>query len=352
MGEALKSFRSGIAWANAGGAWPDMVFSTRVRFARNLEGFPFPNRAEPRQLAETRRLALAAARATSLFARGHFLKTEALSALERRFLVERHHISHALAASVLPSGAAVSCDEDLAVMVNEEDHLRLQCLRAGFAIEEAFSSALKLDEALGRELPFAYGARFGFLTACPTNTGTGMRVSCLAHLPALSRLGRMPQVLENLSHLGVTARGIYGEGTVALGDFYQISNATCLGRAEEDFCQNIDRVIRNLIRQEIAAREALLKGPMKLRTEDAVFRALGLLRHARRLSYEEFMQNVSLARMGAAMGWNTGTDLSAFNQVTLQMQPAHIQAAAGKPLGPEERDAFRAERVRAAFGGR
>ncbi|OGR41766.1 MAG: hypothetical protein A2X35_12505 [Elusimicrobia bacterium GWA2_61_42] len=323
-----------------------MIFSTRVRFARNLEGFPFPNRAEPRQLAEIRRLALAAAKDSGLFSRGHFLRTETLDQLEKRFLVERHHVSHALAASVLPSGAAISNDEDLSAMINEEDHLRLQCLNSGFAIEDAFKAALKLDEALGRQLPFAYSGKFGFLTACPTNAGTGMRVSCLAHLPALSRLGRMPAVLESLSHLSVTARGIYGEGTYVLGDFYQISNATCLGRGEEEFCENIDRVIRNLIRQEIAAREALLKGPLKLKTEDAVYRALGLLKHARRLSYEEFMQNMSLARMGAAMGWNLGVDFSTFNQVTLLMQPAHIQAAAGRALNPDERDAYRADYLR------
>ncbi len=347
--DVLKSFRPHVTWANARGAWPEMIFSTRVRFARNLQGFNFPNRSEPRQLAEIRRLALAAARETGLFPRGHFIKVEALTALEKSFLVERHHVSHALAASVLPSGAAVSNDEDLSVMVNEEDHLRLQCLSAGFAIEDAFKSALKLDLALGRELPFACAGNFGFLTACPTNVGTGMRVSCLAHLPALSRLGSMPQVLENLSHLGVTARGIYGEGTYVLGDFYQISNATCLGRTEEEFCQNIDRVIRNLIRQEIAAREAMLKGPARLKTEDAVYRALGLLRHARSLSYEEFMQNISLARMGAAMGWNMGLDFSTFNQTTLLMQPAHIQAAAGRELNPAARDAFRAEYTRKKF---
>jgi len=346
MAEVIKSFRSHVTWANARGAWPDMIFSTRVRFARNLEGFPFPNRAEPRQLAEIRRLALAAAKDSGLFSRGHFLRTETLDQLEKRFLVERHHVSHALAASVLPSGAAISNDEDLSAMINEEDHLRLQCLNSGFAIEDAFKAALKLDEALGRQLPFAYSGKFGFLTACPTNAGTGMRVSCLAHLPALSRLGRMPAVLESLSHLSVTARGIYGEGTYVLGDFYQISNATCLGRGEEEFCENIDRVIRNLIRQEIAAREALLKGPLKLKTEDAVYRALGLLKHARRLSYEEFMQNMSLARMGAAMGWNLGVDFSTFNQVTLLMQPAHIQAAAGRALNPDERDAYRADYLR------
>lgn len=346
MADAVKSFRPYVTWANAHGAWPDMIFSTRVRFARNLQGFPFPGRAEPRQLAEIRRLALTAAKGTGLFPRGHFFRFETLGQLEKRFLVERHHVSHALASTVLPSGAAVSNDEDISVMINEEDHLRLQSLKSGFAIEESFKAALRLDEALGRELPFAYGGRFGFLTACPSNTGTGMRVSCLAHLPALSRLGQMPQVLEGLSHLGVTARGIYGEGTYVLGDFFQISNATCLGRCEEDFCQNIDRVISNLIRQEIAAREALLKGGLRLRTEDAVFRALGLLKHARTLSYEEFMQNISLARMGAAMGWDMGMDFSAFNQVTLLMQPAHLQAAAGRELNPAERDAFRAEFLR------
>lgn len=346
MADMIKTFRPYVAWANARGGWPDMIFSTRVRFARNLKGFPFPNRAEPRQLEEIRRLALAAIRGTGFFPRGHFLKMDALRQQEKGFLVERHLVSHALAAAVLPAAAAVSGDEDLSVMVNEEDHLRLQCLRAGFAIEEAFRAALALDEALGRALPFAFAPRFGFLAACPTNTGTGMRVSCLAHLPALSRLGRMPQVLENLSRLGVTARGIYGEGTYVLGDFYQISNATCLGRSEDDFCQNIDRVIRNLIRQEIAAREELVKGGMKLRTEDAVYRALGLLKNARALSYEEFMQNISLVRMGAAMGWRMGLDFSDFNQVTLLMQPAHIQAAAGRELNPAGRDAFRAEFVR------
>ena len=231
-------------------------------------------------------------------------------------------------------------------MVNEEDHLRLQCLGSGFAIEETLNSALKLDEALGRRLPYAFSGKFGFLTACPTNAGTGMRISCLAHLPAMSRLGLMPQALESLSRMGVIARGIYGEGTCVLGDYYQISNAACLGRTEEEFRVNMDRVIRNLIRQEIAARETLLKGHAKLHTEDAVFRALGVLRHARTLSYGEFMRNISLARMGAAMGWEMGLDFSTFNQVTLLMQPAHIQAAAGRALSPEERDVFRADSLR------
>jgi len=323
-----------------------MIFSTRVRFARNLEGFAFTNRAAPARLTEIRRLALTAVKESGLFSRGHFFRTETLSPQEKNFLAERHHISPVLAATLLAAGVAVSSDEDLSVMVNEEDHLRLQCLSAGFAIDEAYRSALKLDEALGGGLSYSYDGKFGFLTACPTNAGTGIRISCLAHLPALARLGRMPGALESLSRLGVIARGIYGEGTYVLGDFYQVSNAACLGRSEEEFCRNMDTVIRNLIRQEIDAREQLLTGPGKLRTEDAVFRALGVLRHARSISYGEFMQNMSLARMGAAMGWAIGLDFSTFNQLTLLMQPAHIQAAAGRALTPEERDAFRADSLR------
>jgi len=346
MAELLKGFRPYVAWANARGAWPDMIFSTRVRFARNLEGFAFVNRAAPDQLAEIRRLVLAAVKGSGMFLRGHFFNMEALGPLEKSFLAERHHISPALTCAVSPAGVAVSNDEDISVMVNEEDHLRLQCLSAGFAIEEAFNLALKLDTALGSRLPYSFGEQFGFLTACPTNAGTGIRISCLAHLPAMARLGRMPAALESLSRLGVLARGIYGEGTYVLGDFYQISNAVCLGRPEEEFCRNMDTVIRNLIRQEICAREQLLKGPAKLKTEDAVYRALGVLRHARSISYSEFMQNISLARMGAAMGWKAGLDFSAFNQLTLLMQPAHIQSAAGRALTPEARDAFRAECLR------
>lgn len=346
MAEFFKDFRPYVTWANARGAWPDMIFSTRVRFARNLEGFLFTNRAVAQRLAELRRLAFGAIKESGMFARGHFYKTESLSPSEKSFLAERHHISSVLAATALPAGAAVSSDEELSVMVNEEDHLRLQCLSSGFAIEEAFKNAQKLDEFLGRKLPYAFGEKFGFLTSCPTNAGTGIRISCLAHLPAMARLGRMPAALESLSRLGVAARGIYGEGTYVLGDFYQIANAACLGRGEEEFCKDMDTVIRNLIRQEIGARELLLKGSGKLKTEDAVFRALGVLRHARSISYSEFMQHLSLARMGAAMGWDMGVDFNTFNQLTLLMQPAHIQAAAGRALKPYERDAWRADCLR------
>ena len=346
MGKVIGAFRAHVTWANPKGKWPDIIFSTRVRLARNLAGAAFPHSAPAAALRGIRETALETAKATRLFARGHYLKTDALSPLEKKFLVERHHISHNLASSERAGAVAVSNDEDLAVMVNEEDHLRLQSIASGFSIDAALGAVNRLDAELGRILPYAFNAKFGFLTACPTNVGTGMRVSCLVHLPALSRAGRMPGLLESLSRLGVTARGIYGEGTCVLGDFYQISNATCLGRSEEEFCADLDRTIANLIRLEISAREELVIPGVRLKTEDGVFRAYGLLKNARSVSYGEFMQNLSLVRMGAAMGYSIRTDFGTLNQFALLMQPAHLEAMAGRPLGPDERDAERAAYIR------
>jgi protein arginine kinase len=346
MAKVVDSFRPYVTWANSSGKWPDIIFSTRVRLARNLSGYAFPQCARPGALRWIMDAALEAARATHLFGRGHYLKTAALSAQEKNFLIERHHISHNLASSERAGAVVVNNDESLSVMVNEEDHLRLQSVASGFSIPAAFEGVNKLDDELGRQLTYAFSGQFGFLTACPTNAGTGMRVSCLVHLPALSRAGQMPKLLEGLSRLGVTARGIYGEGTCVLGDFYQISNATCLGHTEAEFCANLDRTVSNLIRLEISSREKLATTPLKLKTEDSVFRAYGLLKNARAVSYGEFMQNISLVRMGVAMGYPIQTDFSTLNQLTLLMQPAHLEAIAGRALEPAERDAARAGYIR------
>ncbi|HOW88913.1 MAG TPA: hypothetical protein PL037_01420 [Elusimicrobiales bacterium] len=346
MARVTDSFRPCVTWANSGGKWPDMIFSTRVRLARNISGFEFPGRARPDALGRLRDGALEAARSTRLFTRGHYIRTAALTGPEKNFLIERHHISHGLAAAERAGAVVVNNDENLSVMINEEDHLRLQSVEAGFSIEAAFERVDRLDDELGRMLPYAFGEKFGFLTACPTNAGTGMRVSCLVHLPALSRSGQMPKLLENLSRLGMTARGIYGEGTCVIGDFFQISNAVSMGRSESELCDGLDRTVSNLMRLEITAREKLAAPRVRLKTEDGVFRAYGLLKNARTLSYGEFMQNISLVRMGVAMGYPIRTDFSTLNQFTLLMQPAHLEAMSGRRLEPEERDAARAEYIR------
>ena len=390
MPAITDSFGPSIGWANARGGCPEMIFSTRVRFARNLSGFPFPHRAPVSALLSARGLAFKALKACGFFPGSHCFETEALSPFEKQILAERHHISHALAVMARPAGVVIGGDESLSVMVNEEDHLRVQCIVSGLAIEEAFAAAEKLESALGRILPYAYSDKFGCLTASPANAGTGLRVSCLAHLPALSRLGYIPETIESLSSLGVTARGVYGEGTYILGDFYQISNSACMGKSEEELCRSTDRAIKNLISREMSAREILIKGGDRLKTEDAVYRAYGILKNARLMSYQEFMRHVSLVRLGLAMGckftptfWEKkrpvcgetaaiddgletkragpGLDLNALNQLTLLMQPAHVQLASEKPrtfsamgsakvrggqLSPYERDAFRASYLR------
>jgi protein arginine kinase len=231
-------------------------------------------------------------------------------------------------------------------MVNEEDHLRLQALLPGFFVREALELASRAETEVGRLLPYAYSSEFGFLTACPTNAGTGMRVSCMVHLPALGRTGRLGCVFESLSRLGVTARGMYGGGTYVLGDFYQVSNSVCLGRGEEEFAESIRRGIRNLITFEIKARADLLVPGLRLKTADAVHRAHALLSGARLMSYEEFMQNVSLARMGLAMGFPLKPDFDTLNQLIIQAQPAHLSVRAGRQLSPEQRDEARASFVR------
>ncbi len=349
-GKLLSWFRDRINWASASGDWPDIVFSTRVRFARNLHGFPFPGRASRQSQAELRRRALEAIKASRLFPRAKEADLETLSPLEKRFLVERRHISHNLASAAGAQAVVIAADETLSVMVNEEDHLRLQAILPGFSADKCLELASSAETGLGELLPYAYGSEFGFLTACPTNTGTGMRVSCMVHLPALGRAGRLGAALESLSQLGVTSRGMYGEGTYVLGDFYQISNSVCLGRGEDEFAGNVRRVIRNLINFEIKAREDLLKPGLRVKTEDAVHRARALLSGARLMSYEEFMQNSSLARMGLAMGLRPGLDLDCLNQMTIQAQPAHLSVRAGRELSPESRDEARAGFVRSRLG--
>ncbi|MBI4657214.1 MAG: protein arginine kinase [Elusimicrobia bacterium] len=339
-------FRPYISWANGQGDWPDIVFSTRGRFARNVYGFSFPPRASKEKLKELAETAMNAVKKSRLFIKAHCIHMDELDGIEKAFLVERHHISHNLASQVSGAAVVVSSDETMSIMINEEDHLRIQSISSGLSIKRVYENIETMDSQLGRILPYAYSRQFGFLTACPTNAGTGFRISCLVHLPALARTGQMAKVLENLSTLGITARGIYGEGTYVLGDFYQISNATCLGRSEQEFAENLNRVVNNLIRHEIHARENLIKGGAKAKTEDGIFRSLGILKNARMLSYEEFMQHISLVRMGAAMGLDMAIDISSINQLTILMQPAHLQTLAGRKLDQFERDVERAGYLR------
>jgi protein arginine kinase len=270
------------------------------------------------------------------------------SALDRQVLVERHLISRQHGQGKTPRAVAISDDQCVAIMVNEEDHLRLQILRSGLQLEDAYRHADQADDVLEQRLDFAYSPRLGYLTACPTNVGTGIRVSVMLHLPALKMTAEIERLRRAAKDMHLAVRGFHGEGTEAMGDLYQISNQTTLGRTERqilaDFCEV---VIPKMIEYERKARQALLadRGPV---LDDRVWRAWGTLCHARLLGSEEALYLLSVVRLGVALGriQHPGVDLATINQMLILTQPAHLQLMAARPLDGTQRREFRAEYVR------
>lgn len=230
-------------------------------------------------------------------------------------------------------------------MVNEEDHLRLQSLVAGLRFQEAWSIVDRLDEELGQDLPYAFHHEFGFLTSCPTNVGTGLRASVLMHLPGLVLTKEIGKVLEGLGQVGLTFRGLYGEGSEVVGNFFQVSNQTTLGKTEEDLVDHLDRIIRQVIQYETHARQVLLRDAPAV-TEDKIWRAYGLLRYARTLSFEELMNLLSGVRLGVSLKLLPDLRVYTLNKIMIFTQPAHLEQAAGRVLPSSESDAHRAAYVR------
>jgi protein arginine kinase len=275
-----------------------------------------------------------------------YFKLSDLDETDRAFLVERHLISPALAEHPAHRGVVVGEKETLAAMVNEEDHLRLAALLPGLQLREAHASVDRLDDALSGRLDFAFRDDLGYLTACPTNLGTGMRASCLMHLPALTMTGALPKLMDGLTRSGLIARGLYGEGTRVIGDFFQVSNATGFGRTEAEILAALDKSAAAIVARESEARAALSTGAAKVRLEDEVHRSLALLGAARLLSFEEAQHHLSRLRLGLALGWKLPADLALANELTLSVQPAHLDLLAEKVLPEQERDALRAALVR------
>ena len=261
-----------------------------------------------------------------------YVDMEKTDEIDRQMLVERHLISKQHAAGEGSRGVAISNDEAVSVMVNEEDHLRLQVLRSGLQLKEAWSEADRLDDGLQEHLDFAFSQRFGFLTACPTNLGTGLRVSVMLHLPALKLTGEIEKVFRAAKEMHLAIRGLYGEGTEAIGDFYQISNQTTLGRSEEEILHEFnDKIIPGIITAEVSARQ-ILENERPLSLDDKIGRAIGVLKYARLLSSEETLFFLSHLRLGVVMKRVTGLDLSAINSLFLHTQPALLLGFGGGPL--------------------
>jgi protein arginine kinase len=356
--------RRGVSWLASYGKDPDVVISSRVRLARNLAGFPFLTRAtrEHRQAILER----IRERMRTVQTEGRLLWVEVHQTpqADRTLMVERHLISKEHAKGDEPRAVAISLpDEHVSVMVNEEDQLRLQCLRPGLQIAEAFAQINAVDDQLGGTndpnaahdpamLQYAFSPRFGFLTACPTNVGTGMRVSVMLHLPALRLTGEMEKVRRATKDMNLAVRGYYGEGSEATGELYQISNQTTLGKAESVIMRELEHeILPQVIDYERKARQLLLEKRRRL-LEDTVFRAMGVLRNARLLSPEEALTMLSNVRLGVLTGLLTDVQVDTVNQLILLTQPAHLQRALGVEIDQATRREARADLVRERLAAR
>ena len=332
-------------WLRGGGPKEQIVLSSRVRLARNLAGIPFPNWGDKEQRADGLRRVLQAV-ARSKFLKGSLvLEMASLSELDRQFLVERHLISRELASGSDQSAVVVSDREVISLMINEEDHLRLQVLQSGLNLREAWAVLSRVNEELEAVLHYAFTPEWGYLTTCPTNVGTGMRASCMLHLPCLVMTRQINRVLHAISKLGLTARGLYGEGTDAIGNFFQLSNQVTLGVSEEETLDTLERLIGQVVEQEEAARRALFAQSREA-VEDRIWRAYGTLKTAHLVNSTEATNLLSTVRLGVDMGVLPDLPREKVNRLFIQTQPAHLQKLEGRELSAPERDSRRAKLLR------
>ena len=332
-------------WLKGTGPNSDIVISSRIRLARNLSKFPFPHWASSAQLDEILAKTSNAMANIDMLKSSTFFKLIDLDVIDKQFLVERHLMSIEHSQKTDQKAVLVDNEEVIAVMINEEDHLRIQLMQSGFNLFEARNIINRLDDALAKILDFAYLADFGYLTACPTNTGTGMRGSVMLHLPALVMSRQIERVLAAIAKLSFTTRGLYGEGTQASGNFFQISNQVSLGHGEDEIIENINGLIRQIIEQETQAREILLSKSREV-LEDRINRSLGILKSARIITSQETIELLSMVRLGSDLGMVKDINRSTINELFIITQPAHLQKLENKKLSPQERDLKRAQLIR------
>ena len=338
-------------WLRGTGPSANIVMSSRIRLARNLASFPFPSRSTKKDLESTLDAVEHAIKHVPFLKGATLFRMHELDQVDRQMLVERHLMSHEHASNPEGKGLLISTEEVVSIMINEEDHLRIQVMRSGLNLTEGWDIINAIDDAFSKEVKFAFLEHWGFLTSCPTNTGTAMRGSVMMHLPALVMTKQINKVLAAISKLSFASRGFYGEGTQASGNFYQISNQVSLGHSELDIIQNINGLIRQVIEQEEQARQALLlqNRPM---LEDKICRCWGLLKTARIISSQEAIELFSMVRLGVDMGILKDVNHKALNELFIVIQPAHLQKIEGKKLNAFERDTKRASVIRQKLGGK
>ncbi len=346
MFDVIDKMTSKMAdWLSGEGRDSDIVISSRARLARNLLNFPFVDRSTEDQQKTILSAVLSAAENTEFLKNALYFDISSVNELNRQFLVERRLISTDFAEGENPRGLLVTVDEQIGVMINEEDHLRIQVIHSGFSLEKAWYDVRQLDQELSSYLDYAFSERFGYLTACPTNVGTGVRFSVFVHLPALTFTKEIEGVFSEMIPAGIAVRGFYGEGSQIIGNFFQISNQYTLGWTEQGILDRLIPLINCFITKERSAREHVMND-QRVTIEDKVFRAQGILTKAKVLSFIEFLDLLSALRFGIDLDMLPKIDGRIFNELMVLTQPAHIQKTEGKVLNELERDILRATLVR------
>ncbi len=335
--------RTSGEWLRGTGPESDIVMCSRIRLARNLAEFPFINHASRGEKVEIENQVKNAIERGGLDLKYH--DVQALSNLDRQFLVERQLISREHMGADWPRGVVVGPRENISIMVNEEDHLRIQVMLSGLALQDVWDQINNLDDQLEETLAYAFSPQLGYLTACPTNVGTGIRVGVMLHLPALVQTKQIEKVFRALQKINLAVRGLYGEGTQASGDFYQISNQQTLGKSEPELIRTLSDVVPQIISYERLARQELVK-ERREKLHDQVSRAYGVLKTAQQISSEETMHLLSSVRMGINLGLIDDLAIPTVNELFIHTQPAHLQKIQGGELQVEERSVARASYLR------
>src|SRR5580765_1536222 len=322
-----------------------IVMSSRVRLARNIEEAAFPGWAKKPERIRVLELIRPAIEGLPEMKDAFSESMDSLSTLDKQILVERHLISREHAAKSAGSGLVLNRDETLCVMINEEDHLRMQALRPGLQLKQAWQAIDQVDTKLERKLDYAFSPELGYLTACPTNLGTGIRVSAMLHLPGLVLAEQINQIIQAVNKLGLAVRGLYGEGTEALGNVFQVSNQMTLGEAEADIVERLNKVLSQIIAHEENARATLLEKKPKT-VYNHIGRAYGILANAHSISSKETMNLLSLMRLGVDLGLFSDLDRALVDELFVVTQPNHLQKRYSDKLTAEERDLLRADMLR------
>ncbi|WP_243388364.1 protein arginine kinase [Bacillus kexueae] len=345
----LKNFINSAlsAWMSEEGPDSDIVLSSRIRLARNLDHFRYPTIFSNEDAQNILRIFEDQFSNRTVPGVGELtlLKMAELQPVEKRVLVEKHLISPALYEDSIYGGVLLSENEKVSIMINEEDHIRIQCLYPGLQLSEALHMANSFDDWIEQKVDYAYDEQLGYLTSCPTNVGTGLRASVMMHLPALVLTQQMNRIIPAINQLGLVVRGIYGEGSEALGNIFQISNQMTLGKSEEDIVEDLLSVVKQLISKERSAREALVQ-TNKIQLEDRLYRSLGTLSHSRIIHSKEAIQCLSDVRLGIDLGIIQGISKNILNELMILIQPGFLQNYSGGTLRPEERDIRRATVIR------